>query len=160
MNSRPMILRFSSGSVTPSSASRNWSTASTTFSFTPVAATKSRSTCSASSWRSRPWSTNTQVSWSPTARWTSAAATAESTPPDSPQITCLPPTCARIDATCSSMMFASVQVGGIFAMSCRNRCSIAWPCSVCMTSGWNCTPAKRALDVLERGHRRAGRSRR
>ena len=56
-------------------------------SLTPVAATKSRSTCSASPARSSPWSTKTQVNWSPTARWTSAAATAESTPPDSPQIT-------------------------------------------------------------------------
>jgi hypothetical protein len=27
-------------------------------------------------------STNTQVSWSPTARWISVAATAESTPPE------------------------------------------------------------------------------
>ena len=48
MNSRPMILRFSSGSVTPASASRNCSRASTTCRSTPVAATKSRSTCSAS----------------------------------------------------------------------------------------------------------------
>ena len=32
-------------------------------------------------------STNTHVSWSPIALCTSAAATAESTPPDSPQIT-------------------------------------------------------------------------
>ena len=112
-----MIFRFSSGSATPASASRNCSAASTTFSRTPVAATKSRSTCSASPARSRPWSTNTQVSWSPTARCTSAAATAESTPPDSPQITCLPPTCARIASTWSSMMFASVQDGRAPAMS-------------------------------------------
>ena len=34
-------------------------------------------------------STNTQVSWSPIALCTSAAATAESTPPESPQITAL-----------------------------------------------------------------------
>ena len=38
-------------------------------------------TCSPSFWRISPVSTNTQVSWAPTARWTSAAATAESTPP-------------------------------------------------------------------------------
>ena len=96
MNSRPMILRFSSGSVTPASASRNCSRASTTCRSTPVAATKSRSTCSVSPSRSSPWSTNTQVSWSPMARCTSAAATAESTPPDSPQIARPSPTCARI----------------------------------------------------------------
>ena len=98
MNSRPMILRFSSGSVTPASASRNCSAASTTFSDHPgggdeVAARPARPRPA----RSRPWSTNTQVSWSPTARCTSAAATAESTPPDSPQITRLSPTCARIE---------------------------------------------------------------
>ena len=57
MNSRPMILRFSSGSVTPSSASRNCFSASTTLRSTPVAATKSRSTCSVSPWRISPWST-------------------------------------------------------------------------------------------------------
>ena len=87
MNSRPMILRFSSGSVTPASAARNRSRASTTTRSTPVAATKSFSTCSASPSRSSPWSTNTQVSWSPTALCTSAAATDESTPPDSAQST-------------------------------------------------------------------------
>ena len=43
-------------------------------------------TCSASFRRSRPWSTNTQVSWSPIARWISAAATDESTPPDRPRM--------------------------------------------------------------------------
>ena len=48
MNSRPMILRFCSGSLTPASAARNSFGASTTCSRTPVAATKSRSTCSAS----------------------------------------------------------------------------------------------------------------
>ena len=37
--------------------------------------------------RSSPLSTKTQVSWSPTARCTSVAATAESTPPLSAQIT-------------------------------------------------------------------------
>ena len=86
MNSRPMILRFSSGSLTPASASRKRFCASTTWSLTPVAATKSRSTCSASPLRSSPWSTKTQVSRSPIARCTMAAATAESTPPDSPQM--------------------------------------------------------------------------
>jgi hypothetical protein len=75
------------GSVTPASASRKRFEASATRSCTPVEATKSCSTCSASPLRSRPWSTKTQVSWSPTARCTSAAATAESTPPDSPQTT-------------------------------------------------------------------------
>src|ERR1700753_961947 len=84
MNSRPMILRFCSGSLTPSSAPRNSPAALTTLSRTPVAATKSFSTCSASPLRSSPWSTNTQCSRSPMARWTRAAATAESTPAGRP----------------------------------------------------------------------------
>ena len=37
--------------------------------------------------RSSPWSTNTQTSWSPIARCSSAATTDESTPPDSPSST-------------------------------------------------------------------------
>jgi hypothetical protein len=48
----------------PASAPRNVSAASTTTRSTPVASTKSFSTCSASPARSSPWSTNTQVSWS------------------------------------------------------------------------------------------------
>ena len=35
----------------------------------------------------KPWSTKTHVSWSPTALWTSSAATAESTPPERAQST-------------------------------------------------------------------------
>ena len=134
-----MILRFCSGSVTPSRAARNSADASTTCSLTPVAATKSCSTCSASPLRSSPWSTNTQVSRSPMARCTRAAATAESTPPDSPQIARPPPTCSLIRSVCSSTMFSIVHVGRHPAAS-RNRRRILVPYSVCITSGWNCTP--------------------
>ncbi len=78
------------------------------------------------------------------ARCTSAAATAESTPPDSPQIARPDsPTCARIRATCSSTMDAIVHEGRRPAMSCRNRRSTSWPCGECATSGWYCTPASR-----------------
>ena len=73
------------------------------------------------------------------ARCTRAAATAESTPPDSPQIACPSPTWARIRSVCSSMMLPMVQVGRQPASS-RNRRSTSRPCSVCITSGWNCTP--------------------
>ncbi len=111
MNSRPMILRFVSGSLTPARADRNRSFSSRMMSFTPVEATKSRSICSTSPSRSRPWSTCTQVSWSPTARCTSAAATAESTPPDRAQMTRASPTCARIAATWSAMTLPGVQSG-------------------------------------------------
>ena len=58
-----------------------------------MAETKSCSTWVRSPARSRPWSTNTQVSRSPMARCTRAAATAESTPPDSPQIARPSPIC-------------------------------------------------------------------
>ena len=62
MNSRPMILRLVSGSVTPASAVRNCSSASTMMSFAPpVESPKACSICSDSSWRMRPWFTYTQV---------------------------------------------------------------------------------------------------
>ena len=77
------------------------------------------------------------------ARCTSAAATEESTPPDSAHSTCRSPTWARIAATCSSMMFAEVQVGAMPATSYRKRSRIFCPSGVCATSGWNCTPANR-----------------
>ena len=73
------------------------------------------------------------------ARWTSAAATAESTPPDSPQMARPPPTCSLIWSVCSSTMFSIVQVGRHPAAS-RKRRRICVPYSVCITSGWNCTP--------------------
>jgi len=73
------------------------------------------------------------------ARCTSAAATAESTPPDSPQMALAPPTWAAIRPICSSMMLCIVQFWRQPA-AVRNRRSISMPCSVCSTSGWNCTP--------------------
>ena len=73
------------------------------------------------------------------ARCTSAAATAESTPPDSPQMARPSPTCSRIAATCSSTMLSMVQEGRQPASS-RKRARMRVPCSVCMTSGWNWTP--------------------
>ena len=65
-----------------------------------------------------------QVSRSPTARWTSAAATAESTPPDRAQMTspsepvaaAWASTRVRISATVDSMKLAGVQVGAAPAM--------------------------------------------
>ena len=106
-----MMRRFSSGSVTPSRRARNRSAASTCTSGTWKCPSNVSTTCAASSLRSSPWSTKTQVSWSPTALWTSSAATAESTPPESAQSTRSSPTCARIRSTCSSITAAGVQVG-------------------------------------------------
>src|SRR6267378_3701834 len=74
MNSRPMILRLASGSVTPARAVRKRAEASTRSTLTPRCFEKVSITCPASFRRSRPVSTNTQVSWSPIARWMSAAA--------------------------------------------------------------------------------------
>ena len=76
-----------SGSVTPASFARKRSCASTWTSGTWKWPSNVSTTCAASSLRRRPWSTKTHVSWSPTALWTSSAATAESTPPESPQST-------------------------------------------------------------------------
>jgi hypothetical protein len=77
-------------------------------------------TCSPSPWRSSPVSTNTQVSWCPIALCTSAAATAESTPPDSAQITRASPTWARMASTCCSMIDVMVHEGARPARWWRN----------------------------------------
>ena len=98
------------------------------------------STCSASPARSRPWSTKTQVSWSPIALCTSAAATEESTPPDRAHSTGRSPTVARTSATTCSMTPTRVHVGRAPQTSMRNRLRISWPRGVCRTSGWNWTP--------------------
>ena len=42
-------------------------------------------------------------------------------------------------------MLAGVHSAPSPAKSCRNRLSTCWPCGVCMTSGWYCTPARRRL---------------
>ena len=135
-----MARRFASGSVTPARAARKRSAARTCTRSTRKWARKVSSTCSASPARSSPWSMNTQVNWSPTARWTRAAATAESTPPDSPQSTLSPPTRRRTPATACSMIEARVQVGRAPQASKRNALRTSSPRGVCTTSGWNCTP--------------------
>ncbi len=77
------------------------------------------------------------------ARCTSAAATAESTPPERPQIARPSPTCVRTASIVSSMIDEVVQPGAMSATSCRKRRSTSWPCGECPTSGWYCTPARR-----------------
>ena len=78
---------------------------------TPKCRPNVSSTCCGSPSRFNPWSTKTQVSWSPTARCTRSAATEESTPPESAHRTSASPTCSRIRATASSTMFTGVQSG-------------------------------------------------
>ena len=104
---------------------------------------KVSSTWSASPERMRPVSTKTQVSWSPTALCTSAAATAESTPPLSAHSTRSPPTWVRTAATCCSMMETCVHAGRQPHTSIRKWSKTSPPRSVCTTSGWNCSPKRR-----------------
>ena len=84
-------------------------------------------TCSASFNRIRPWSTKTQVSLSPTALWTSSAATEESTPPESPQITRPSPTWACTFATCSAITDSGDHCCSQPATSRRKRVRISVP---------------------------------
>ena len=67
MNSSPMIFRFRSGSVTPASRSRKRASASTAISGTLNWSRNAATTWLPSFFRISPWSTNTHVSWSPTA---------------------------------------------------------------------------------------------
>jgi hypothetical protein len=67
MNSSPIRRRFSSGSSTPSMRARNRSCARTCTSGTWKWPPNVSATCSPSFARMKPWSTKTQVSWSPTA---------------------------------------------------------------------------------------------
>ncbi|MDB4880751.1 MAG: hypothetical protein JWL60_2197 [Gemmatimonadetes bacterium] len=136
----PIARRFASGSSMPARAARKRADASTVTSRMPRCAAIVRSTCSRSWSRRSPVSTNTQVSWSPIARCTNAAATELSTPPESPQITCAPPTCARIRATWSSMNAPGVQFAVAPQTPNRKLDRISPPRGVCATSGWNCTP--------------------
>jgi hypothetical protein len=65
------------------------------------------------------------------------AATAESTPPERPQMTRPPPTCARIFSIASALNARMVQSPlqpAILRTKLRNS---AAPCGVCMTSRWN-----------------------
>ena len=53
------------------------------------------------------------------------------------------PTWARMRSTCSSITLPVVHVGRHPATAYRKCSSTRWPCSLCSTSGWNCTPASR-----------------
>ena len=88
---------------------------------------KASTTCSASFIRIRPWSTKTQVSFSPTALWTSSAATEESTPPERPQITRPSPTWAWIFSTCSAITDCGDHCCSQPATSRRKRVRISVP---------------------------------
>ena len=74
------------------------------------------------------------------ALWTSIAAVAESTPPESPQTALASPTCSLILSTASVMMLTGVHSGLQSQASYRKFLRISIPYSVCLTSGWNWTP--------------------
>ena len=116
-------------------------------------------TCSPSFLRIRPWSTNTHVSWSPIARCTSRAATDESTPPESPQITRPVPTCARILSICSSMIEAGRPRARAAADLLEERGQHLLPVGRVDDLGVELDPVQAALDVLQRGDRRLRRAR-
>ena len=122
-----MILRLVSGSLTPASLSRKRSSASTATSGILKRSRNAAMTCSPSFLRISPWSTNTHVSWSPTARCTSTAATDESTPPLRPQMTFASPTWARMRAICSSTIDAADHVMSQPQTSPRKRLSTSCP---------------------------------
>ena len=135
IKTRPIILRFCSGSVTPVSSLRNLSLASiiSTLRSSPLSRCI---TDTASPLRIKPVSTNKQCSLFPSARDTSTAATVESTPPLSAQRTCaVGPTCSETLLTDCSIKFSGVQSGKQPAMPCTKPCKICLPCGVCTTSG-------------------------
>ena len=140
MKVAPIRRRFSSGSTTPSSASRNWVVASTWTRLMWRWVRMTSMTRSPSPRRSSPLSTKTQVSWSPTARCTSVAATAELTPPLSAQITLPSPICRRKAPIVISMNDDASQVPAQPHTSKRKFRRMSRPSGVCATSGWNWMP--------------------
>ena len=76
---------------------------------------------SRASFRSRPWSTKKQVSWSPTAWWTSAVATAESTPPLGRRL----PSPADLSLQCCYSLFHIICHGPVSAMPQMRRRKLA-----------------------------------
>ena len=153
-----MRFRFCSGSVTPASRARKRSCACTWTSGTWKRPPNVSTTCSASSLRSRPWSTKTQVSWSPTALWTSSAATALSTPPESAHSTRSRPTCARMRSTCSSITAAGVHDGRDAGDAVEEVLQHLLAVRRVHDLGVELDAVEAARGVLERGDRRGRRA--
>ena len=105
-----MLLRFCSGSVTPfKSRQKSFRCVHADHVQSQPLAQQFQRVAEIRSCRSSPLSTNTFVSRSPMARCTSAAATAESTPPLSAQIARAPSACLRMASTVSAMKPARLQ---------------------------------------------------
>ena len=135
MNSAPILFLLVSGSVTPASLLRNRSLASTATMRRPSLSRRFFCTLSNSFLRSTPLLTKMQVNWLPMARCTSTAATDESTPPDSPQMTCPLPTFSRMAATVDSMKCAGVQSPRAAQILNRKFLISCGPSGVWCTSG-------------------------
>ena len=158
MKRRPMVLRFNSGSVTPASSPRKSFRRIHVHQRDVVVVPEQVDhggglvPCAA-----LPWSTNTQVSWSPIASWISTAATAESTPPERPQITRPLPTWARIFSIASSRKARMVQ-SPVRPATLRTKLRISLaPSGVCTTSGVEHQPVIFSRFVLDHRERRVRR---
>ena len=136
---RPIILRFSSGSETPFKESRNCLDASTNSMGTSRSSLRNLETSSASPSLRRPVSMKTHRSRSCRALLRSTEATDESTPPETAQR--IRPSGVRL----SSLMVSSRKPSMLHFFSAWQTPltkleRISAPCSVCTTSGWNWTP--------------------
>mmetsp|Transcript_7012 Transcript_7012/g.17310 ORF Transcript_7012/g.17310 Transcript_7012/m.17310 type:complete len:208 (-) Transcript_7012:384-1007(-) len=138
----PMIFRFFSGSETPFRASKNSWDRSMTFKFNPSISPFRRSITSRhSSSLIMPVSIKNGWNCFPTALVRSAATTVESTPPLTAPITGRSPTSFRsrtISSSANSSIFHAPS--GSPATAQQKLRIIFVPSSVCVTSGWNCTP--------------------
>src|SRR5574344_374463 len=114
--SRPIILRFFSGSVTPSRSLKNFSLASTPITFKPSPLYASITLVN-SFLRSIPWSTNIQVRFLPIALLSNVAQTEESTPPERPRITRSLPNCFFSSSTVLSTKEAGLHSCLLLQMS-------------------------------------------
>ena len=141
-----MRLRLTSGSLDARRAPRRSGRRRRSCECRGRGARATSSTIARSPARSSPVSTKMQVRRSPIARCRSAAATVESTPPDSAQITRPAGACSRIRATALSMNESGVQ-SGLAPQTAEQevRAGSRLPRSVCTTSGWNCTPKSRRV---------------
>jgi hypothetical protein len=81
------------------------------------------------------------------ARWMSAAATEESTPPESARSTFSSPTQSRISRTAERMNDSRVHSPVQPQISKTKFRRIVPPRGVCATSGWNCRPITRSRAI-------------
>mmetsp|Transcript_46688 Transcript_46688/g.130221 ORF Transcript_46688/g.130221 Transcript_46688/m.130221 type:complete len:229 (+) Transcript_46688:919-1605(+) len=137
----PMILRFFSGSETPSSALRNLSDASCNERLMPCSPFNRSRTSGASLRRRHPLSTRMAWKRSPIARCMRTAATVESTPPDTAPMTWPSgPTVSRtavMKRSARSFMFQSC---GALQIPTTKFLRMSLPRGEWVTSGWNWRP--------------------